>query len=136
MNSYSKVIADYKSIRRKIMPEDSAVEFKGNEFLIISRRAPKEISQFIVDANLKASPKIDNKENKKVSLGLKQLEDTKKLQAIKNMKIGDKFTGEAIKILAFGAIIKLNNDAEGLLHISDATEDRRKSILNTIDDSM
>lgn len=69
-----------------------------------------------------------DKENKKVSLGLKQLEDTKKLQAIKSMKIGDKFTGEAIKILAFGAIIKLNNDAEGLLHISDATEDRRKSI--------
>ena len=68
INSYSKVIADYKSIRRKIMPEDSVVEFKRNEFQITSHRAPKEISQFIVDANLKASPKIDNKENKKVDV--------------------------------------------------------------------
>ena len=28
INSYSKVISDYKSIRRKIMPEESSVQFK------------------------------------------------------------------------------------------------------------
>lgn len=37
------------------------------------------------------------------------------------MKIGEKVLGEVTKILPFGAIIKLSNGVEGLLHISDAT---------------
>ena len=65
INSYSKVISDYKSIRRKITPEESSVQFKENNFQINTRRAPNEITQFIIDANLKSSPKIDNKEKKK-----------------------------------------------------------------------
>ena len=65
INSYSKVISDYKSIRRKITPEKSSVQFKENNFQISSRRAPNEITQFIIDTNLKSSPKIDNKEKKK-----------------------------------------------------------------------
>ena len=64
--------------------------------------------------------KID-KENKKVSLGLKQLYDNPKIAHIKELEVGEKYKGVVIKILAFGAIIKLENGAEGLLHISDAT---------------
>ena len=65
INNYSKVIADYKTTRRKIAPEESSVQFKENKFQISSRRAPNEITQFVIDANLKSSPKIDNKEKKK-----------------------------------------------------------------------
>ena len=65
INNYSKVVADYKTIRRKITPEESSVQFKENNFQISSRRAPNEITQFIIDTNLKSSPKIDNKEKKK-----------------------------------------------------------------------
>ena len=65
INNYSKVIADYKTTRRKIAPEESSVQFKENNFQISSRRAPNEITQFIIDTNLKSSPKIDNKEKKK-----------------------------------------------------------------------
>jgi len=65
INNYSKVIADYKTTRRKIAPEESSVQFKENNFQISSRRAPNEITQFIIDANLKSSPQIDNKEKKK-----------------------------------------------------------------------
>jgi len=65
INNYSKVIADYKTTRRKIAPEESSVQFKENNFQISSRRAPNEITQFIIDANLKSSPQIDNKEPKK-----------------------------------------------------------------------
>ena len=65
INDYSKVIADYKIIRRKIAPKESSVQFKGDVFNITTKRVPNEISQFIVDANLKSSPQIDNKEKKK-----------------------------------------------------------------------
>ena len=65
INSYSNIISDYKSIRRKITPEEPSVQFKENNFQINTRRAPNEITQFIIDTNLKSSPKIDNKEKKK-----------------------------------------------------------------------
>lgn len=64
--------------------------------------------------------KVD-KENKKVSLGLKQLYENPKIQKLKELKVGNKYSGEVVKILAFGAIIKLEKGLEGLLHISDAT---------------
>ncbi len=64
--------------------------------------------------------KID-KENKKVNLSYKVLQKSPKEELIKGLKIGEKVLGEVTKILPFGAIIKLSNGVEGLLHISDAT---------------
>lgn len=69
-----------------------------------------------------------DKENKKVSIGMKQLEDSKRLLALKSLKSGQSYEGEVIKLLPFGAIIRLENGVDGLLHINDATEDKRKSI--------
>ena len=37
-----------------------------------------------------------------------------------------------VKILKFGAIIKLDNGASGLLHISNATEDKQKQIYEIV----
>lgn len=71
--------------------------------------------------------KID-KENKKVGLGYKQLQESLKHQLIKELNEGDRFTAKAIKILPFGAILKTENGVEGLLHIKNATEDRRLQI--------
>ena len=71
--------------------------------------------------------KID-KENKKVGLGYKQLQESLKHQLIKELNVGDKFTAKAIKILPFGAILKTESGIEGLLHIKNATEDRRLQI--------
>lgn len=64
--------------------------------------------------------KID-KEHKKVNLSYKVLQKSPKEELINKLKIGEKFLGEVTKILPFGAIIKLKNGLEGLLHISDAT---------------
>ncbi len=76
--------------------------------------------------------KID-KENKKVSLGIKQLFENPKIATLKKMKVGEKYMGTVIKILAFGAIIKLDeNKIEGLLHISDATEHNDKRIYQVV----
>ena len=71
--------------------------------------------------------KID-KENKKVGLGYKQLQESLKHQLIKELNEGDRFVAKAIKILPFGAILKTENGIEGLLHIKNATEDRRLQI--------
>ncbi len=66
--------------------------------------------------------KID-KLQKRVYLGLKQLTENPKTAYLKTLKVGDKLQGTVSKILAFGAIIKLDESGlEGLLHVSDATQ--------------
>lgn len=66
--------------------------------------------------------KID-KLQKRVSLGLKQLTENPKTAYLKTLKVGDKLQGTVSKILAFGAIIKLDESGlEGLLHVSNATQ--------------
>ena len=63
-----------------------------------------------------------DRENKKVALSLKALEESPKLKAMKELAIGQTYHGKVIKILNFGAIIRLENSATGLLHIKNATE--------------
>ncbi len=76
--------------------------------------------------------KID-KQNKKVSLGLKQLGENPKTAIMKKLEVGQIYEGTVIKILAFGAIIKLDNyNVEGLLHVSDATEHNDKRIYQIV----
>ena len=40
--------------------------------------------------------------------------------------------GEVVKLLQFGAIIKVENGATGLLHISNATENKTKKIYEIV----
>lgn len=75
--------------------------------------------------------KID-KESKKVSLSFKQLQESNKTKLLKEVKVGDTFEGKAVKILQFGAIIKIPNGLEGLLHIKNATDDSRKQIYQIV----
>lgn len=63
---------------------------------------------------------VDRK-NKRVGLSYKVLQKSPKAEQIKTLKIGQVVDAEVVKILPFGAILKLDNDLEGLLHISDAT---------------
>lgn len=73
-----------------------------------------------------------DRDNKKVAIGLKQLQESPKERAIKEVSVGDTYTGEVIKLLAFGAIIKLENGATGLLHISNATDNKQKNIYELV----
>ena len=71
--------------------------------------------------------KVD-KEAKRVSLGLKQLQDDPMTEKVKEVEVGENYEGEVIKILAFGAVIKLPNGATGLLHISEVTDNKTRNI--------
>ena len=73
-----------------------------------------------------------DRENKKVALGLKQLQKNPKELAIEELVEENVYDGEVIKILAFGAIVKLENGATGLLHISNATEKNDKKIYEIV----
>ena len=75
--------------------------------------------------------KVD-RENKKVELSLKALLEDPKITRIKELVVGQTYQGEVVKLLQFGAIVKLENGATGLLHISNATENRTKKIYEIV----
>ena len=121
----------------KIMPYGAFVDINGvNAFLHISDISYKRISkpEEVIELNKEYEFRIIklDKDNKKVSVGLKQNNEDPRITAIKNLKFSDVYEGEVIKILPFGAIIKLENGAEGLLHISDATQKNDKRIYEIV----
>ena len=46
--------------------------------------------------------------------------------------MGEVYTGKVVKLLRFGAIVKLPNGATGLLHIQNCTENRTKNIYELV----
>lgn len=73
-----------------------------------------------------------DRENKKVALSYKALLESPKLIAIKELHVGAIYKGQVIKILKFGAIIKLENGATGLLHIKNATGENNRQIYEIV----
>ncbi len=122
----------------KIMPYGAFVNVEGIScFIHISDIAYERVEN--IEKYLKVGQtytfrviKID-KINKRVSLGLKQLSENPRKAILKQLKVGEKYLGTVTKILAFGAIIKLNEiNVSGLLHISDATTEIGKRIYEVV----
>lgn len=116
-----------KGTVKKIMPYGAFVEVGGVDcFIHISDLSFDKIqnpSEVIKEGEEYSFKVIEvDRENKKVKLGLKQILPDPMIDKIKQLKIGEVYEGEVIKILAFGAIIKLGNGVTGLLHISNVTE--------------
>lgn len=61
-------------------------------------------------------------ENRKVSLGIKQLEKDPWTSIANEYAIGSTVEGVVSKITNFGAFVKLNNGIEGLVHISELAD--------------
>ena len=121
----------------KIMPYGAFVDLDGvDAFIHISDISHKRINS--PEDVLKLGETYEfriiklDKENKKVSVGLKQNTEDPKIKAIKELKFSEVYSGNVIKILPFGAIIELENGASGLLHISDATEKNDKRIYEVV----
>lgn len=69
----------------------------------------------------------------RISLGMKQL-DTDPWQNIETIyKIGDVVTGKVSKITAFGAFVELSNKIDGLVHVSQITEEHVERVKDVLD---
>jgi small subunit ribosomal protein S1 len=78
-----------------------------------------------------------DKTNQRISLGIKQLENDPWSEIDTRFKVGDLVTGVVAKIASFGAFVQLQDDIDGLVHISQLSEDhvtRVKDILKVGDD--
>lgn len=73
-----------------------------------------------------------DKANQRISLGVKQLETDPWADIDQKFHVGDLVKGTVAKIASFGAFIQLQDDIDGLVHISQLSEDhvnRVKDIL-------
>ena len=76
-------------------------------------------------------------ENQRVSLGIKQLDTDPWSDIDTKFKVGDVAKGTVAKIASFGAFVSLDGDIDGLIHISQLSEEhveRVKDILNVADE--
>lgn len=64
-----------------------------------------------------------DKSNQRISLGLKQLEEDPWKDIEERFRIGDLVKGTVTKIASFGAFVQLEGDIDGLVHISQISED-------------
>jgi small subunit ribosomal protein S1 len=70
--------------------------------------------------------------NQRISLGMKQLGVDPWDQIDQFYKVGDLVTGQITKLASFGAFIGLLHDIDGLVHISQISEDRVEKIKNVL----
>ncbi len=73
-----------------------------------------------------------DKPNQRISLGLKQLAEDPWANIDKFYRVGDLVTGKVTKLASFGAFIGLQHDIDGLVHISQVSEDRVDKIKNVL----
>ncbi len=74
-----------------------------------------------------------DKENQRISIGIKQLDEDPwdKIDTI--YQVGQLVKGKVTKLASFGAFVGLNNDMDGLVHISQISEERVDKIKNALD---
>jgi len=73
-----------------------------------------------------------DKQNQRISLGIKQLDEDPWKLIENRFKIGDLVTGKVTKLASFGAFVALEGDIDGLVHISQLSEDRVDKVKDII----
>jgi len=70
--------------------------------------------------------------NQRIALGMKQLEIDPWENIEKLYKVGDLVTGKVTKLASFGAFVGLQHEIDGLVHISQISEERVEKIKNVL----
>src|SRR3954465_5795727 len=73
-----------------------------------------------------------DKANQRIAVGLKQLSTDPWENIDQLYKVGDLVTGQVSKLASFGAFIGLQHDIDGLVHISQISEERVDKIKNVL----
>ncbi len=63
-----------------------------------------------------------DKESKKITLGIKQLNENPWENLEREVPVGSKVTGTVTKITAFGAFVELENGMEALIHVTELSD--------------
>jgi small subunit ribosomal protein S1 len=63
-----------------------------------------------------------DKESKKITLGVKQLSHNPWESIEKTIPVGSRVKGKVTKITAFGAFVELENGIEGLIHVTELSD--------------
>ena len=73
-----------------------------------------------------------DKGNQRISIGMKQLAVDPWANIDHYYKVGDLVTGNVTKLASFGAFVGLQHDIDGLVHISQISEERVEKIKNVL----
>ena len=73
-----------------------------------------------------------DKANQRISVGVKQLTIDPWSNIDQYYKVGDLVTGSVTKLASFGAFVGLQHDIDGLVHISQVSEERTDKIKNVL----
>jgi small subunit ribosomal protein S1 len=74
--------------------------------------------------------------NKRISLGLKQASDDPWNSINSRFKIGDVVSGKVAKVASFGAFVELDDGIDGLVHISQISDDHVEKVKDALDVGM
>ncbi len=72
-------------------------------------------------------------DNRRISLGMKQLSEDPWANIDQYFKIGDVVSGEVIKLTNYGAFVQLEHDIDGLVHISQLSEERVENVKDAVE---
>ncbi|QQL46246.1 30S ribosomal protein S1 [Sulfuriroseicoccus oceanibius] len=73
-----------------------------------------------------------DKVNQRISLGVKQLETDPWAEIDGRFKVGDLVKGTVAKIASFGAFVQLEDDIDGLVHISQLSEEHVAKVKDVV----
>jgi small subunit ribosomal protein S1 len=73
-------------------------------------------------------------DSQRISLGMKQLSSDPWDEIETHFKIGDMVKGKVSKITSYGAFVELDNDIDGLVHISQVSEERIEKIKDVLNE--
>ncbi len=122
---------------KKIMPYGAFIEVDGVDCFVhisnLSYDKIQDVNEVLKEGDTAQFKVIElDRENKKVALSYKALLEDPKVTRVKELQVGNVYEGTVIKLLQFGAIVKLSNGATGLLHIQNCTENRQKKIYELV----
>ena len=121
----------------KIMPYGAFVDLGGVEGLLhISDISWKRINTvedvLSVGDTVHALVQQFDRERNRISLSIKALQKNPWIEAIEKFAVGDVVEGKVAKILNIGAILAIDPEIQGLLHISELTPQRGVAVKDIV----
>ncbi len=125
----AEVGKEYEGVVKSLTSFGAFVDLGGVDGLVhISElswqriKHPSEVTK--VGDTLKVYIKDINKETGKISLGYKKEEDSPWVKATENLNVGDDIKCKIVRILPFGAFAEVAPFVDGLIHISQISNER------------